>query len=240
VSFDKSIFTERPFVVAMLLFDGHTALDFVGPHTAFAGAGMEVHLVAETLRPVLTDSGFAISPTTTFDECPAQLDILFVPGGAVDKAMLDGKVIDFLVDRGSRASYITSVCNGSLVLAAAGLLDGYRSATHWATRDHLARLGVEVSTERVCIDRNRFSGGGVTAGIDFGLTIVAHVLGEEAAKFCQLAMEYDPKPPFNAGSPETAGPAVVARFDQLTSQFNDIFSNAVSRVLEQRETAVSK
>ena len=224
----------------MLLFDGHTALDFVGPHTAFAGVGMEVHLVAETLRPVLTDSGFAISPTTTFDDCPAQPDILFVPGGAVDKPMLDDKVIGFLADRGSRASYITSVCNGSLVLAAAGLLDGYRSATHWATRDHLARLGVEVSTERVCIDRNRFSGGGVTAGIDFGITIVAHVLGEEAAKFCQLAMEYDPKPPFNAGSPEAAGPAVVARFDQFTAQFNDIFDNAVSHVLEQRDTTVSK
>ncbi|MBP2328366.1 cyclohexyl-isocyanide hydratase [Kibdelosporangium banguiense] len=240
MSFDKSMFSDRPRTVAMLLFDGHTALDFVGPHTAFASVGMEVHLVAETLRPVLTDSGFAISPTTTFDDCPAELDILFVPGGAVDKAMLDDKVIDFLVDRGSRASYITSVCNGSLVLAAAGLLDGYRSATHWATRDHLARLGVEVSTERVCVDRNRFSGGGVTAGIDFGLTIVAHVLGEEAAKFSQLAMEYDPKPPFDAGSPEAAGPAVVAQFDQFTAQFNDIFSNAVSHVLDQRKTAMTK
>ncbi len=240
MSFDKSVFADRPLVVAMLVFDGHTALDFVGPHTAFAGAGMEIHLVSETLRPVRTDSGFVISPTTTFDDCPAQLDILFVPGGAVDRMMLDDKAIAFLVDRGARASFITSVCNGSLILAAAGLLDGYRSATHWATRDHLARLGVEVSTERVCVDRNRFSGGGVTAGIDFGLTIIAHILGEESAKFSQLAMEYDPKPPFNAGSPEGAGPEVVARFDQFTAQFNDLFDNAVSSVLERRMTAASK
>ncbi|MGW2329273.1 DJ-1/PfpI family protein [Streptomyces sp. NPDC001700] len=101
---------------------------------------------------------------------------------------------------------MTSVCTGSLALAAAWLLDGYRAATHWSTRDHLARLGVEVSTERVCIDRNRFSGGGVTAGIDFGLTVIAHVLGEKSAKLSQLAMEYDPKPPIDAGSPRTRGP----------------------------------
>jgi cyclohexyl-isocyanide hydratase len=237
MGFDTSVFTGRRLVVAMLLFDGHTALDFVGPHTAFSSAGMAVHLVAETLRPVRTDSGFMVSPTVTFEDCPARPDILFVPGGAVDKVMLDDRAIAFLADRGSRASFVTSVCNGSLVLAAAGLLDGYRSATHWATREHLARLGVEVSTERVCVDRNRFSGGGVSAGIDFGLTIVAHVLGEESAKFSQLAMEYDPKPPFNAGSPEGAGPAVVARFNQFTARFDEIFDNAVSRVLERRASA---
>jgi len=234
MSLGNPLFSERPPVVAMLLFDGHTALDFIGPLTAFAGAGMEVHLVSGTLRPVRTDTGFTISPTTTFDDCPDRPDILFVPGGSVGEVMLDDKAIAFLVDRGAKAAYITSVCNGSLVLAAAGLLDGYRSATHWATREHLARLGVEVSAERVCVDRNRFSGGGVTAGIDFGLTIVAHLLGEEPAKFCQLAMEYAPQPPFDAGSPESAGPATVARFDQATAQFDEIFRNAVSRVLEKR------
>ncbi|PRY41556.1 DJ-1/PfpI family protein [Umezawaea tangerina] len=240
MSFDKSIFAERPLVVAMLLFDGHTALDFIGPHTAFTCAGMEIHLVAGALRPVLTDSGFTITPTTTFDDCPARPDILFVPGGGVDEVMLDEKAIAFLVDRGATASYITSVCNGSLVLAAAGLLDGYRSATHWATRDHLARLGVEVSTERVCVDRNRLSGGGVTAGIDFGLTLIAHVLGEESAKLSQLAMEYDPKPPFDAGSPEGAGPAVVALFDRFASRFDEKFGDAVSRVLEKRSATMAK
>ncbi len=240
MGYDKSVFVERPLVVAMLLFEGHTALDFVGPYTAFAGAGMDIHLVSESLRPVLNDTGFAVSPTTTFDDCPSQLDILFVPGGSVHDVMLDDEAIAFLADRGAKASFITSVCTGSLVLAAAGLLDGYRAATHWATRDHLARLGVEVSTERVCADRNRFSGGGVTAGIDFGLTIIAHVLGEESAKFSQLAMEYDPEPPFDAGSPEGAGPDVVARFNQFTAQFDEKFKNAVSRVLEQRIATASK
>ncbi|MFB7552449.1 DJ-1/PfpI family protein [Streptomyces sp. NPDC056154] len=127
--------------------------------------------------------------TCGFDDCPEQLGILFVPGGGmVYKPMLDPATIAFLADRGATASYITAVCNGPLVLAAAGLLEGYRVATHWASRDQLAGLGVEVSTERVCIDHNRFTGSGVTAGIDFGLTVVAHTLGEKAAKFSQLVM----------------------------------------------------
>ncbi|WP_330176947.1 DJ-1/PfpI family protein [Streptomyces sp. NBC_01498] len=224
----------RPLQVAMLLFNGHTALDFIGPHTAFAGAGMNCHLVAETLEPVLTDSGIAIAPTTTFDDCPSQLDVLFVPGGFVEGPMLDNKTIAFLADRGARASYITSVCTGSIVLAAAGLLDGYRAATHWSTRAQLAQLGVEVSTERVCVDRNRFSGGGVTAGIDFGLTLVAHLLGEQAAKFSQLAMEYDPKPPFDAGSPEGAGPEAVALFNQFIAEADKNLTRAASDALGQR------
>ncbi|WP_347235156.1 DJ-1/PfpI family protein [Streptomyces malaysiensis] len=128
-----------------------------------------------------------------------------MPGGFVGETMCDSATLAFLAGRGAKASYVTSVCNGSLVLAAAELLDGYRSATHWAARGHLAQLGVEVSTERVCIDRNTISGGGVTAGIDFGLTIVAHVFGDDVVRFCQLAAEYDPKPPFDAGSPEKAG-----------------------------------
>ncbi|WP_229372927.1 DJ-1/PfpI family protein [Umezawaea beigongshangensis] len=235
-----TISAERRLVVAVLLFEGHTALDLVGPCTAFASAGMEIHLVSETLEPVLTDTGFTISPTTTYDDCPAEPDVLFVPGGLVNEVMLDDRAIAFLADRGATASFITSVCTGSLVLAAAGLLDGYRSATHWSTRDHLARLGVEVSTERVCVDRNRFSGGGVTAGIDFGLTIVAHVLGEESAKFAQLVMEYDPEPPFDAGSPEGAGPEAVAQFTRFASQPDENLGKAVSRVLEQRRATVSK
>ncbi|TJZ59156.1 DJ-1/PfpI family protein [Streptomyces piniterrae] len=232
--------TERPLEVGMFLFNGHTTLDFIGPHTAFTFAGMKVHLVSATLEPVFSDCGVAITPTVTFENCPDRLDILFVPGGLVEEAMLDSAAIAFLADRGATASYVTSVCTGSLVLAAAGLLDGYRSATHWATRDHLARLGVEVSTERVCIDRNRFSGGGVTAGIDFGLTVIAHTLGEEAAKFAQLGMEYDPKPPFDAGSPQGAGPEVVARFDEVAAGPDANLRHAVSRVLEQRAAVASR
>ncbi|MGW7692976.1 DJ-1/PfpI family protein [Streptomyces asiaticus] len=227
--------TERPLHVAMLLFNGLTALDFIGPHTAFAAAGLNIHLVSETLDPVVADTGIGIMPTATFDDCPTQVDILFVPGGSVDNAMLDSKAIEFLVDRGATASYITSVCTGSLVLATAGLLDGYRAATHWATRDHLARLGVDVSTERVCVDRNRFSGGGVTAGIDFGLTLLSEILGEDVAKFAQLGMEYDPKPPFNAGSPEGAGPEAIALFNQFVQPMEKALAGAVSSVLEQRK-----
>ncbi|WP_381803864.1 DJ-1/PfpI family protein [Streptomyces niveus] len=234
MSEENSTGTERALEVGILLFNDHTTLDFVGPHTAFAGAGMRVHLVSSTLEAVVSDTGVTIAPTVTFDDCPSRLDILFVPGGSVDKVMLDSATIAFLADRGATASYITSVCTGSLVLASAGLLDGYRAATHWSTRDHLARLGVEVSTERVCIDRNRFSGGGVTAGIDFGLTVTAHALGERTAKFTQLAMEYDPKPPLDAGSPQGAGPEVVALFHEWSSKADDDLRNSVSRVLEQR------
>ena len=121
----------------------------------------------------------------------------------------DIEVLDFLRKQGSRAKFITSVCGGSEFLAKANLLQGYRAATHWAARPQLAQLGVEVGTERVVIDRNRMTGGGVTAGIDFGLTIAKLLWGEEAAKIAQLMMEYDPQPPFDVGSPEKAGPELV-------------------------------
>jgi cyclohexyl-isocyanide hydratase len=151
--------------------------------------------------------------------------------------MIDRATIDFLADRGATASYVTSVCSGALLLAAAGLLDGFRAATHWAMRDYLARLGVEVSTERVCIDGNRISGGGVTAGIDFGLTVVARTVGEPVAQFAQLAMEYNPEPPFNAGSPETAGPEVHAIYDQFAAEVRGDAQDSVLHVLKERAAA---
>ena len=121
------------------------------------------------------------------------------------------------------------MCSGSVVLAAAGLLDGYRAATHWAMREQLARFGVEVSEERVCVDRNRFTGGGVTAGIDFGLTLIAQILGEDVARFTQLAIEYDPRPPFDSGSPHSAGPEAVARFREFVDAADRLMHDAVSR-----------
>ncbi|WP_307131239.1 DJ-1/PfpI family protein [Streptomyces aurantiacus] len=229
--------TDPPLQVAMLLFNGLTALDFIGPHTAFSAVGMDIHLVAENFDPVASDTGISITPTATFESCPARVDILFVPGGAVHDVLLDKKTVDFVAERGASTSYVTSVCTGSLILAAAGLLDGYRAATYWSAREQLARLGIEVSTERVCIDRNRFSGGGVTAGIDFGLTLVSEVLGEEAAKLAQLAMEYNPEPPFDAGSPEGAGPEAVVRFNRFAGQVNEAHADAVSRVIEKRNAA---
>ncbi|WP_156754385.1 DJ-1/PfpI family protein [Actinokineospora pegani] len=199
---------DRP-VVAMLLYPGLTNLDLVGPHAVWSWA-MDVHLVWKDLDPVETDSGMKILPTTTLANCPADVDVLFVPGGAgTSDAIADPEVLDFLADRGSRARYVTSVCTGSLILAAAGLLRGYRAGTHWAFREHLAPMGAECVAERVVVDRNRVTGGGVTAGIDFGLTVLAELAGDDRARFAQLVLEYDPAPPFDAGAPEKADPATV-------------------------------
>lgn len=150
-----------------------------------------------------------ILPDTTFANCPP-LDVICVGGGLEQQAVVDDpEVLQFLREQGSTAQFITSVCGGSEFLAKAGLLEGYRAATHWGMREQLTKLGVEVGTERVVVDRNRITGGGVTAGIDFGLTIASILYGEETAKIVQLLLEYDPAPPFNAGSPEKAGSEIV-------------------------------
>lgn len=147
-----------------------------------------------------------ILPDTTFENCPP-LDVLCVGGGSGQITVVDDpEVIEFFQKQGSIAKFITSVCQGSEFLAKAGLLQGYRAACHWMGREQLARLGVEVGT-RVVIDRNRITGGGVTAGIDFGLVIAGMLCAEETAKITELLMEYDPAPPFNVGSPEKAGAA---------------------------------
>lgn len=201
---------QPPLAIGMLLFPGLTLLDLVGPQAALGLHG-RTHLLWKTLEPVASDTGVSLLPTTTFADCPAELDVLFVPGGfGTNDAMRDPDVLHFLADRGRRARYVTSVCTGSLVLGAAGLLDGYRAATHWASYEALEALGVEAVRRRVVVDRNRISGGGVTAGLDFGLTLLAELRGEPAAKLTQLMLEYDPKPPFDAGSPEGAGPEATA------------------------------
>lgn len=200
----------RP-VVGMLLYPGLTLLDLIGPQTVLWGP-TTVHLIAKTRDLVTSDTGVGVTPSMTFAEAPAQLDVLFVPGGPgqVD-VMDDPQTLAFLADRGSRARYVTAVCTGSIILGAAGLLKGYKATTHWAALALLPILGAEAVSARVVIDRNRITGGGVTAGIDFGLTLLAELCGEDIAKLTQLAMEYDPKPPFNSGSPEAAGPELVER-----------------------------
>ena len=201
---------QLPLEIGMLLYPGMTLLDLAGPQAALGMHG-RTHLFWKTLEPVMTDSGVALMPTATFADAPAQLDVLFVPGGfGTVAAMKDAEITAFLADRGQDARYVTSVCSGSLILGMAGLLAGYRAATHWATYDILDALGVEGGHERVVADRNRFTGGGVTAGIDFGLTLLAELRGEEVAKVTQLMMEYDPAPPFVAGNPDSAGPERVA------------------------------
>ena len=183
-----------------------TALDIIGPQTVFSALpGAQIHRIWKTLDPIQTDDGMKILPDTTFANCP-RLDVICIGGGLKQGAVLeDPEVLEFLRRQGSTAKFITSVCGGAEFLAKAGLLQGYRAATHWAAREQLTNLGVEVGTERVVIDRNRISGGGVTAGIDFGLIIASILCGEEVAKIIQLLIEYNPAPPFDAGSPEKAG-----------------------------------
>lgn len=219
-------------VVAMLLYPGMTLLDTLGPQTALCTSA-KIHLVWKDRNVVVTDSGLGIMPTATLAECPKDLDVLFVGGGNVVPLIQDRECIDFIADRGARAKYVTSVCTGSLALGAAGLLRGYKATSHWNSRDALALFGAEPTDGRVVTDRNRMTGGGVTAGLDFGLTLLARLVNEDVAKVTQLAMEYDPAPPFHAGSPVGAGTAIVSEFKKrfgFASQSLKIFEEAAKRM----------
>jgi cyclohexyl-isocyanide hydratase len=198
--------------IGFLLFPQVTQLDLTGPAQILGRVpGARTHLVWKSRDPVPTDVGFTINPTDTFADCPP-LDVLCVPGGyGIEHLVGDTETLDFLRRQGTQARYVTSVCNGSLVLGAAGLLQGYRAACHWMWRDYLPRFGAAPVAQRVVRDRNRISGGGVTSGIDFGLVMAAELAGEETAKMLQLHFEYDPQPPFDCGSPEKAGAERVAQ-----------------------------
>jgi cyclohexyl-isocyanide hydratase len=208
----------NPIAIGILIYPNLTQLDATGPAQVLARVpGATLHMIWKTLDPIPTDAGFSIVPNTTFADCP-QLDVICVPGGGGQVALMtDPETLDFLRNQAATARYVTSVCTGSLVLGAAGLLKGYRSACHWAWREMLSDFGAIPVAERVVRDRNRISGGGVTAGIDFGLTVAAELAGEEVAKSIQLVLEYDPHPPFDSGSPEKAGPERVKRLrERLT------------------------
>lgn len=202
----------RPPRIAMLVHPDMIMLDLAAPLTVFSLLQAEIHLVWRDRQPVATDIGIPVTPTATLDDCPADLDVLFVPGGLKGTVALmdDGRVLGFLSDRGARAGYVTSVCTGSLLLGAAGLLKGYGATSHWYVRDFLATMGATVGTDRVVTDRNRITGGGATAGLDFGLTLAAVLKDEATARRIQLVLEYDPQPPFESGSPERAGTPLVA------------------------------
>ena len=208
----KDIETPMPFRIGLLLFPDITQLDMTGPYEVFIKfPDATVDLVWKTLGPVTAGGGMQITPTTTFADCP-QLDLLCVPGGPGMNALLnDAETLDFIRRQARAARYVTSVCTGALVLGAAGLLKGKRAATHWMSRDMLAAFGATPVAERVVTDGNVITGGGVTAGIDFALTVAAEAFGPELAKAIQLGIEYDPHPPFDAGSPERADPALVAK-----------------------------
>lgn len=197
--------------IGFVLFPNVTQLDFTGPLQVLSRVpGAEVHLLWKRIEPLTSDTVLTFLPTTTFAACP-QLDVICVPGGAgADDAMLDEETIAFLQQQAHAACYVTSVCTGALVLGAAGLLKGYRAATHWSARPFMAQFGAILDTSRVCVDRNRVTGGGVTAGIDFALTLVSIMSDRKTAEMIQLGIEYNPAPPFNAGSPDTAPADVVA------------------------------
>ena len=205
--------------IGMLLYPGLTQLDLTGPFEVLHRVpDARVHLAWKTLDPVAADSKLVFAPTTTLDECPP-LDVVFVPGGGGQTALMrDDAVLGFLRDQGERARFVTSVCTGALLLGAAGLLEGYDAATHWAFMDLLPLFGARPVKKRVVVDRNRVTGGGVTAGIDFGFRLAAALANETVAKTIQLALEYDPEPPFRSGHPDVAAPALVAavreRFEQ--------------------------
>lgn len=208
--------------IAMLLYPGFTALDLIGPQYMFASLmGATVHLVAKTREPVLSDTGVTVLPTATLAECPAELTIVFVPGGTRGTlaAMRDEAILAFLADRGRRATYVTSVCTGSLLLGAAGLLDGYRATSHWISRPLLPLFGAIADDARVVWDRNRVTGAGVTAGIDFGLSLVAKLRDRDYAETLQLLAEYAPEPPFTAGSPATAAPRQRQMLEEMLAPF---------------------
>lgn len=210
-------------IIGLVFYPGMTSLDIVGPQQVFSTLpGIQIHRIWKTLDPIKTDDGMMVLPDTTFENC-SPLDVICVGGGLGQMAVVDDpEVLEFFRRQGSTARFITSVCSGAEFLAKAGLLEGYRAATHWAFRGQLAKLGIEVGTERVVIDRNRITGGGVTAGIDFGLTIASILCGEEIAKITQLLIEYNPTPPFDVGSPEKAGAELVEKAMSLIQEISNL------------------
>jgi cyclohexyl-isocyanide hydratase len=220
----------EPLQIGLLVFPKVTQLDFTGPLQVFAGLpAAKIHLIWKRIEPVPSDSVLVLTPTVTFADCP-QLDVICVPGGAgTDDLVNDEETLDFLRAQARSAKYITSVCTGSLVLGAAGLLQGFRATTHWTAMDYLPLFGATPAKTRVCVDRNRITGGGVTAGIDFALTLVSLLANRKTAEAIQLGIEYNPAPPFNSGSPDTAPPEVLSLLKERRAASGTRRGDAIDR-----------
>lgn len=205
----------QPFRIGFLLYPGVTQLDMTGPaQVLHRMPGAQVFYVWKTIEPIMSDCELALMPTVTMADCP-QLDMVCVPGGYGCTAMMaDADVLDWLRKRAAGAQLMTSVCTGSLVLAAAGLLKGYRAGCHWAWGEHLALFGAEYVAERTVIDRDRITAGGVTSGIDFAFRVIEQLCGRDVAESIQLAIEYDPQP-LGGGTPATARPEILAAVNAM-------------------------
>ncbi len=199
--------------VLAMVYPGMTLLDLVGPVQAWSFLpGYEVQYAWHRTGPVPTDCGLSVEATHSFADAWSDPDVLMVGGGAKPTLDLlgDSAAIAFLADRGSRARWVCSVCTGSLLLGAAGLLRGYRAAVHWGARDALRQFGAEPSDERVCVDRNRLTGAGITAGVDFGIAVAGQWAGDGTGRLIELIMEYAPEPPYGTGRPDLADAQTLA------------------------------
>ena len=219
-----------PLQIGLLLFPKLTQLDLTGPLQVFGSLpGANVHLIWKRIEPVPSDTVLMLTPTVSFADCP-QLDVICVPGGiGTDDLVNDEETLDFLRAQAAGAKYVTSVCTGSLVLGAAGLLEGYRATTHWTAMDYLASFGAAPTKTRVCVDRNRITGGGVTAGIDFALTLVSILTDRQTAEAIQLRLEYNPAPPFNAGSPDSAPQEIVVLLKDRLAKARPRYAESIKR-----------
>jgi len=224
--------------IGMLIFPRLTQLDMTGPYEVLARLpNTVVELVARNLEPVTTDRGMQIVPTVTYETCPP-LDIVMVPGGPGQQDLMEDKAaLDFLRRQAATATYVTSVCTGSLVLGAAGLLKGRRATCHWAAIDHLALLGAIPVHERVVVDGNIVTGAGVASGIDFALKLAAILDGEKVAREIQLQIEYDPDPPFDSGSPQTAACETLDALKARLAKMNEERRAVATRVGRKLGTA---
>lgn len=226
--------------IGMLVFPNMTSLDILGPFEVLARAPQcQAELVWKTREPVQGDTGLLLVPQRGFDDAP-QYDVLVVPGGPGQTPLMeDALVLDFLQRQAAGARLVTSVCTGSLLLAAAGLLTGRRATCHWLSIDQLALFGVLPVPERVVIDGDRITGGGVTSGLDFAFTLLAQLRGAEAAQTLQLLLEYDPAPPFHSGHPRVAAPALVEKVREMAAQMLEQRRAVSQRVAARRGSAHS-
>ncbi|RTL98381.1 MAG: DJ-1/PfpI family protein [Hyphomicrobiales bacterium] len=225
----------------IIVFPNVQQLDLTGPYEVMATVkGAEVELIWKDRNPMMSSTRLSLTPTATFEDCPP-LDVLCVPGGGGVNALLEDKaVLDFVRERAAQARYITSVCSGALVLGAAGLLRGKRATTHWYAHDFLEEFGAIPVDARIVEDGKLITAGGVTSGIDFGLALVARLLGQAEAEVVQLSLEYAPAPPFRSGTPAEALPAVLAEAKKRLSASRRVREEMFARWRQERRAAEPK